>query len=37
MLLEKRNDSFKMSNEQSQAKLLQAEQDKVSFPWTRSD
>uniref|UniRef100_H3CCZ0 peptidylprolyl isomerase n=1 Tax=Tetraodon nigroviridis TaxID=99883 RepID=H3CCZ0_TETNG len=29
LLLEKRNDSFKMSNEQSQAKLLQAEQEKV--------
>lgn len=30
LLLEKRNDSFKTSNEQSQAKLLQAEQEKVS-------
>lgn len=32
LLLEKRNDSFKMSNEQSQAKLLQAEQEKVGLP-----
>lgn len=37
LLLEKRNDSFKMSNEQSQAKLLQAEQEKVGVGETRSD
>lgn len=37
LLLEKRNDTFKMSNEQSQAKLLQAEQEKVRFLGSRSD
>lgn len=31
MLLEQRNDSLKSSSEQNQARLLQAEQDKVSI------
>lgn len=34
VMLEQRNDSLKSSSEQNQARLLQAEQDKVSALWS---